>query len=142
MYYLTPKGFAEKDRLTSQYLTDSLSFFRRARLQYGEILSKIRSSGGKAIILVGGGDLADIVNLIVAEHGVKVLAIQSDHGPIERMVDDLGKSDAYVITSINRSSEVFLALRHTLGEGKVCAPSLLHLPSTTPMLEQRASLQR
>ena len=30
-YYLTPKGFAEKSRLTAEYLAFSLDFFRRAR---------------------------------------------------------------------------------------------------------------
>ena len=28
-YYLTPKGFAEKTRLTAEYFTDSLTFFSR-----------------------------------------------------------------------------------------------------------------
>src|SRR5215471_20635773 len=30
-YYLTPQGFAEKGRLTAEYLAVSLDFFRRAR---------------------------------------------------------------------------------------------------------------
>ena len=30
-YYLTPKGFAEKSRLTVQYLSNSFSFFRLAK---------------------------------------------------------------------------------------------------------------
>ena len=30
-YYLTPQGFAEKTRLTADYLTYSFTFFRRAR---------------------------------------------------------------------------------------------------------------
>ena len=30
-YYLTPQGFAEKSRLTVQYLSDSFSFFRKAK---------------------------------------------------------------------------------------------------------------
>src|SRR5216110_111601 len=30
-YYLTPHGFAEKSRLTVEYLSSSFSFFRRAR---------------------------------------------------------------------------------------------------------------
>jgi DNA-binding MarR family transcriptional regulator len=30
-YYLTPKGFAEKSRLTVEYLAASFSFFRQAR---------------------------------------------------------------------------------------------------------------
>src|SRR3546814_593722 len=32
-YYLTPQGFAEKTRLTSEYLSSSFRFFRRARSQ-------------------------------------------------------------------------------------------------------------
>src|SRR5271157_788176 len=31
VYYLTPQGFAEKSRLTVEYLTSSFSFFRQAR---------------------------------------------------------------------------------------------------------------
>src|ERR1700683_182480 len=31
MYYLTPQGFAEKSRLTAEYLSSSFSFFRRAQ---------------------------------------------------------------------------------------------------------------
>ena len=30
-YYLTPQGFAEKSRLTAEYLAVSFNFFRRAR---------------------------------------------------------------------------------------------------------------
>src|SRR5436190_22361295 len=30
-YYLTPNGFAEKSRLTVQYLSDSFAFFRQAK---------------------------------------------------------------------------------------------------------------
>src|SRR5215468_12238177 len=30
-YYLTPHGFAEKSRLTVEYLSSSFSFFRQAR---------------------------------------------------------------------------------------------------------------
>jgi len=30
LYYLTPKGFAEKSRLTAKYLSSSFQFYRRA----------------------------------------------------------------------------------------------------------------
>src|SRR5215468_444390 len=32
-YYLTPKGFSEKSRLTVEYLSASFSFFRQARAE-------------------------------------------------------------------------------------------------------------
>ena len=40
LYYLTPAGFAEKARLTAEYLRVSFDIFRRGRLQY-EVLSGI-----------------------------------------------------------------------------------------------------
>ena len=39
-YYLTPAGFAEKSRLTAQYLSHSFTFFRRARQQCLEVLEQ------------------------------------------------------------------------------------------------------
>src|SRR5947209_18495801 len=32
-YYLTPRGFAEKSRLTVEYLSSSFSFFRQAKAE-------------------------------------------------------------------------------------------------------------
>src|ERR1700676_2162496 len=38
-YYLTPQGFAEKSRLTIEYLTSSFSFFRQARADCARTLA-------------------------------------------------------------------------------------------------------
>src|SRR6202000_1404451 len=39
-YYLTPQGFAEKSRLTVQYLSDSFSFFRMAKDDCARLLQQ------------------------------------------------------------------------------------------------------
>src|ERR1700690_2248100 len=44
-YYLTPHGFAEKSRLTVEYLGISFSFFRQARAECAEIFAVARSCG-------------------------------------------------------------------------------------------------
>ena len=36
-YYLTPKGFTEKSRLTAEFLTQSFHLFRRARTESAEL---------------------------------------------------------------------------------------------------------
>ena len=36
-YYLTPKGFAEKSRLTTEFLSQSLNLFRHARAECTEL---------------------------------------------------------------------------------------------------------
>src|ERR1700687_3553185 len=42
-YYLTPQGFAEKSRLTVEYLSDSFSFFRRARTDCAAVFATART---------------------------------------------------------------------------------------------------
>src|SRR5207248_6441905 len=44
-YYLTPQGFAEKSRLTVDYMSYSFSLFRRARSDYSKLLNSARERG-------------------------------------------------------------------------------------------------
>src|SRR6476661_1588249 len=44
-YYLTPHGFAEKSRLTVEYLSDSFSFFRQARTDCAQVFAIARGRG-------------------------------------------------------------------------------------------------
>src|ERR1044071_7056377 len=44
-YYLTPQGFAEKSRLTIEYLTSSFSFFRQARADCAQTLAVAHANG-------------------------------------------------------------------------------------------------
>ncbi len=62
-YYLTPTGFAEKSRLTAQYLAISFDFFRLARGQCGALFAECESQGWTRIVLSGAGELAEIAML-------------------------------------------------------------------------------
>src|SRR3954453_12108080 len=44
-YYLTPQGFSEKSRLTVQYLSDSFSFFRKAKGDCARAFETAKASG-------------------------------------------------------------------------------------------------
>src|SRR4030095_11741034 len=52
-YYLTPHGFAEKSRLTVEYLSSSFSFFRTARLDCAEALKAAGAKRCNKIVLAG-----------------------------------------------------------------------------------------
>ncbi len=54
-YYLTPQGFAEKSRLTAEYLAYSFDFFRRARQDCSEVLRQCAARGWRRVVLYGGG---------------------------------------------------------------------------------------
>ena len=62
-YYLTPKGFAEKSRLTVDYMSYSFSLFRRARSDYAKVLGVARERGWTRILLAGVSDLAEIATI-------------------------------------------------------------------------------
>src|ERR1700723_2277918 len=74
-YYLTPQGFAEKSRLTVQYLSDSFSFFRKAKGDCTLVFEEAAARGLKRLVLAGKSDLAEIAILCAVEAGAAVIAI-------------------------------------------------------------------
>ena len=64
-YYLTPKGFAEKSRLTIDYLSYSFSFFRQARSDCAEVLAAAKGRGWNRIVLIGRASCRERVSVVV-----------------------------------------------------------------------------
>src|SRR5476649_2814003 len=50
-YYLTPQGFAEKSRLTMEYLSSSFSFFRQAKADCGRVFQLAREQNFQNLVL-------------------------------------------------------------------------------------------
>ena len=74
-YYLTPQGFAEKSRLTAEYLSVSFDFFRRARGDCALLLRQCAARGWRRVALYGAGDLAEIAVLSAGETGIEVVCV-------------------------------------------------------------------
>lgn len=127
-YYLTPKGFAEKSRLTASYLAHSFAFFRRARLQCDELLGEIAAGGARRIVLMGDGDLAEIFRLLSGKHGIVVARTVDGDASVQDLVRGAGSADHYVVTSLDRPRELFAEAVRAFGNAKVSAPPLLRLP--------------
>ena len=77
-YYLTPKGFSEKSRLTAEYLTLSFNFFRDARAQCTGLLEAAGRQGWRRVVLVGAGELAEIAILSSSESPVEIVCVVAD----------------------------------------------------------------
>jgi predicted transcriptional regulator len=133
-YYLTPKGFAEKSRLTASYLAHSFSFFRRARAQCDELLAAIAADGVRSIVLLGDGDLAEIVRLVSSNYGIEVLRTVAGDASAREIVRRAKPADHYVITSLDRPHELYAEALRTFGKAMVSAPPLLRLPSADSIL--------
>jgi DNA-binding MarR family transcriptional regulator len=74
-YYLTPKGFAEKTRLAAEYFASSLEFYRTARQACAALLADAAAAGRRRIVLVGSGDLAEVMVISAADAEVSILGI-------------------------------------------------------------------
>src|SRR5882757_7038316 len=78
-YYLTPQGFAEKSRLTVQYLSDSFSFFRLAKSDCAGAFEAAKARGFSRLVLAGKSDLAEIAILCALEAGVTIITVVDSH---------------------------------------------------------------
>lgn len=52
-YYLTPQGFAEKSRLTVDYLSASFGFFRQAKADCTRVFEAAQERGFRRLVLAG-----------------------------------------------------------------------------------------
>ena len=76
LYYLTPAGFAEKARLTAEYLKASFDIFRRGRLQYEALFGTCAASHWEDIIFLGDSELVELACMAHAQTGgVKVRCV-------------------------------------------------------------------
>ena len=76
-YLLTPKGLAEKSRLTAEFLHHSLSYYREKRRELGEIAHNLKKREIHKVALVGTGELAELFLLSLREAGVEISLIVS-----------------------------------------------------------------
>ena len=77
-YILTPKGFAEKTRLTYEFIQYSFRFYKRARDELKTLFSALESDGVKRVVFYEAGDLAEIAYVSLKETSLELLGIIDD----------------------------------------------------------------
>ena len=141
-YYLTPHGFAEKSRLTVEYLSSSFSFFRRAREDCSSVLKAAHICGWNRIVLFGVSDLAEIATICALEQGIAIVAVVDAKATADRFVGARvvasidavpGGFDALVVTDLKATRETVRAVSERIGADRLLLPALLriHLDHTT-----------
>jgi DNA-binding MarR family transcriptional regulator len=157
-YYLTPQGFAEKSRLTAEYLAVSLDFFRRARIDCAALFGDCGKAGWRRAALYGAGDLAEIAILSAGETAVALLcvidssaaggrcaglAIEADLEAALRRAGPAGL-DGIIVTDTRAPQASFDELRraverHGLPAARIVAPSLLRISPEPAAAEEVAA---
>lgn len=133
-YYLTPQGFAEKSRLTAEYLSYSLEFFRKAKDDCRAILQTAEQLGFRRVVLAGKSDLAEIAAICALETGIEIVAVVDTNAgdtkfvgrPLLASLDAVtDQYDAVILTDQSSTQKTCEELTARLGEQRVLIPDVL-----------------
>jgi DNA-binding MarR family transcriptional regulator len=110
-YYLTPKGFAEKAKLTMTFLSYNIHHYSRLKAVIGEKFIEMASQGVKRVIFYGVSDEMEIAYVTLQGTNMELIAIVDDNDGVKGKnilgrktedpdeIDSMG-ADAILITSI------------------------------------------
>jgi DNA-binding MarR family transcriptional regulator len=135
-YYLTQQGFAEKSRLTVEYLSDSFGFFRQAKTDCSGLFRAAKAGGVRKVLLAGQSDLAEIAAICAMEHGTEIVGVVQDGAPKRQFIglpvfadfESVSEPfDAVLITDLTTARATCDAAVARFGAERVLLPQLLRL---------------
>ncbi len=97
-YILTPKGAAEKTRLTYKYIQYSFQFYKSAREKLRILFYGLTKNGNKKIVFYGAGDLAEIAFISLQEVPIELVAVVDDNKAGEIFMDFVITDSDYLST--------------------------------------------
>src|SRR5439155_17491058 len=134
IYYLTPKGLAEKSRLTLLHLSNVLSFFRAARRDCVLALNEAEARGWTRVAIAGSSELAEICMICALDHNIEVVVLIDPNLGVSRFLGlpvahtyERVKNtiDGIIVTDITDTSNVRRDAIAAMSARKVITPTLL-----------------
>ena len=137
-YYLTPQGFAEKSRLTAEYLSYSLQFYREARKEYGEVFQHCADQGWTRVVLVGATELAEIATLALPNEDFEIVGVLDParnestfcNLPVFRSLQEIEparRPNVVILTDVTDPQAAYERLAKSLPADRVLAPQLMRI---------------
>ena len=137
-YYLTPKGFAEKSKLTAEYLSYSLHFYRQARQEYTELFHYCATRDWDRVVLVGATELAEIASLATNGSGIEIVGVLDparneatfcDLAVFRSMedIDPARRPKAVILTDVTDPQGAYEKLVAVLPDDRVLTPKLMRV---------------
>jgi DNA-binding MarR family transcriptional regulator len=99
-YILTPKGVAEKSRLTYEYIKLSYVFFKDARKKMQKLMKDLESQGVKRVIFFGATELAEIAYLSLQNTNIELTAVLDDLNVGKRFFDHMVQATGLLESAI------------------------------------------
>lgn len=134
-YYLTPQGFTEKGRLTTEFLRQSFFLFRAARQEYGDMFRHCADNGWYDVVLCGTGEVGEIAVLSAVGGAVRLRGFLDPHAqvteatglPVHHDLSAFPDVDVLVITDLHDPQGTLDSISTTFPTEKILAPQFMHL---------------
>lgn len=160
LYYLTPTGFSEKARLTSEFLTTSLTLVRQSGDAYLSVYQQCLEEGCSQVIFVGLSDLTEMAYLRVLDKPLEILGVYQreidkhethDTGltekglssvnlysvnewfgvPVVQTIPESWSQAAFVVTALNDGAELIALIQSEMNDAKIYVPEFLAMQAAT-----------
>jgi DNA-binding MarR family transcriptional regulator len=134
-YYLTPKGFTEKSRLTARYLSYSFSFYRKASEACQRAIDICERQGWQRLLMCGVSDLAEIATLRAWQHNMPVIGyldfssvrLEFLNRPVWRQMSEVDAFDACILTDLMSPQASYDVLQGQVAPDRILVPGVLSL---------------
>jgi len=77
-YNLTPKGIAEKGKLTLEYMKYSFNYYREFRERMRKTFLRESKNGVKKLVFYGAGEVGELAYLTLQENGMDLAGVVDD----------------------------------------------------------------
>ncbi|MEM7542679.1 MAG: winged helix-turn-helix transcriptional regulator [Pseudomonadota bacterium] len=144
-YYLTPKGFAEKSRLTGEFLSASFDYYHRAATSIEESYDQIEISGDRRVLLAGVSEIAEIASVRAHQFEIELIGtVQPTEfkgaflgRPVWSITEPIPDFDSILFTTLSDAQQFFNALVERFDPKPLVVPAVLQ-----PLLENGPPLER
>lgn len=118
-YYLTPKGFAEKTRLTYHLLQDYTKVYRQARANLKKLFFDLQANGVKRVVFAGTDEVAEIAYITLQETDIELSGVVDEEKAGKKFfgrdimpIKEIGNinHDSIVVTSFVKREKIYKEL--------------------------------
>ncbi len=131
-YFLTPQGFAEKTRLTYEFIHYSFRFYKKALKSIEELLGNFNERGITKVAFYGATDLAEIAFISLRATGMNLVCIVDEEKKGKKFLGRTIKSikelleldfDKIIVTALDSKEMIY----DTLQENKIPTEKIVML---------------
>ena len=140
LYYLTPKGFSEKSRLSAKYLSVSFDFYRKASNSFRSLYRECMAANASRILLCGFSEFTEIAFIRAQEFDVELVGIWDPNLrvskklglPVWTEIEQVPMHDACFITGLGDTAEMIRTIEYLDNTGRLFVPDIPGLSVSQP----------